>query len=379
MNNIETDRLEKRPDIGYDKLYYGVSSYIDVKNFNLFWSLHSGDFVNNVLIANDIPFKEFNYYDGNAYKDKEDTNSLKEDKIRIRIYYVIESDISKEKLDLIYKTANSKQYFDSELNQYKYFNDFFDSQLKYGTFDEQKIILNAIDDDYDTKEYFNPKLVGGHNETFSYFVVLKEDSFDGFPTRLKKVFQEYEGGKILATPSLMPKLFFSCRSSHYLFKGVKNKNSSVVLGSNSIFSSNSYPEFEDLLLHDGSVFIGDNSYLFYKKESFYDYDKGMYVIDYDKQKIGNNILIGKHTIVNAKYIGDNVAIGNESVLEDYCYIGNNTYIQTGVKINQRNSIGSYANVSVNPNEILGYDYFRSTDANYSEWIKELTRKSLLDI
>lgn len=378
MNNIEIDRLEKRPDIGYDNLYYGISSYIGVKDFNLFWKSNSGYFVNNVLIANDIPFKEFNYYDGYAYQDKKDNKKfLKDDTIIIRIYYVIESDISKEKLNLIYQSAKYKSYFNQNRDEYKSFNEYFDYRFKYGTFDEQKIILNAIDQDYDVKEYYNAKLVRG-NTNYSFFVVLKEDSFDGFPTKLKKVFQEYEGGKILATPSLMPKLFFSCRSSYYLFKGVKNKNSSVVLGSNSIFSSNSYLEFEDLLLHDGSVFIGDNSYLFYKKESFYDYDKGMYVIDYDKQKIGNNISIGKHTIVNAKYIGDNVAIGNESVLEDYCSVGNNTYIQPYVKINQRISIGSYANVSVNPNKILGYDYFRSTDANYSEWIKELTRKGLLD-
>lgn len=374
MNNIGIDRLEKRPDISYDKLYSGVSSYIDVKDINLFWKENSGKFVNDVLIANDISFKEYNFYDGNAYKDKEDTNSLKEDKIRIRIYYVIESDISKEKLDLIYKTANSKQYFNSELNQYEDFNEFFDSKLKYGNFDEQKIILNAIDEDYDTKEYYH-KSIGKHNETFSYFVVLKEDSFDGFPKRLRKLFQEYEGGKILPTPSLMPKLFFGCYGSNYFFKGVKNKNSSVVLGSNSIFSGSNYNEYEDLMLHEGSVFIGDNSYMFYKKELFYDNNKGVFVVDYDKQKVGNNILIGRHSVVNTKYIGDNVVVGNESVLDDYSTIGNNTYIQNGVKISQRTAIGAYANVSVNPNKILGYDYFRSTDADY----KLLFQKSLLDI
>jgi len=366
MNNIEIDRLKKRPNIDYDKLYTGVSVYIDVKNFNLFWSLHSGDFVNNVLIANDIPFKEFNFYDGYAYKDKNDDNSFKENKIRIRIYYVIESETTKEKLDLIYKIANSKQYFDTKINQYENFN-----QLKYGTFDEQKIILNEIDEDYDKKEFYNPKLVE-HNENFSYFVVLKEDSFDGFPVKLKKIFQVYEGGKIIATPSLMPKLFFACYGSYYLFKGVKDKNSSVVLGNNSIFSANSYSQYEELLFHEGSVFIGDSSYLFYNKETFYDNNKGIFVVDYNKQKVGNNILIGKHSEVNAKYIGDNVVIGSESVLEDYSIVGNNTYIQSGVKINQRIEIGAYANVSVNPNKILGYAYFRSTNSNYSEWIKELS-------
>jgi len=377
MNTIEKDRLEKIPNIGYDNLYYGVSSYIDVKNFNLFWSLHSGYFVNDVLIANDIPFKEFNYYDGYAYKDrKEDDFFLKENTTRIRIYYVIESEISKEKLDLIYQISNSKSYFNPNRDEHKDFNEYFDYKLKYGTFDNQKVILNRIDQNYDKKEYYNSKLsTSGHNASHSFFVVLKEDSFDGFPKTLKKSFREYEGSEVLATPSLMPKLFFSCLNCSYMFKGVKNKNSSVVIGSNSIFSSNSYREYADLLLHEGSVFIGDNSYFFYKKESFFDREKGLFVVDYDKQKIGNNILIGKHSVVNAKYIGDNATIGSESVVENYCSIGNNAYIQSGVKISQYTEIGAYSNVSVNPNKILGYGYHRSTDANYTQWIKELTWKS----
>lgn len=75
---------------------------------------------------------------------------------------------------------------------------------------------------------------------------------------------------------------------------------------------------------------------------------GVFLINLDKIKIGNNVKIEPMVVLNADegeiIIDDNVKIMSNSVIYGPCYIGKNTTIKTGAKIYPNTAIGEFCKI-----------------------------------